>query len=214
MKFLNINEQLYEYICSKSVKESTELIDLRIETHKLSEGMMQISPVQGQFMAFLVKLIKAENILEIGTFTGYSSICMAQALGESGKLIALDISEEWTTIARKYWKLSGVENKIELKLGPALETLDTLQNKSFDFIFIDADKENYCNYYEKCMKLLSPGGILIFDNVLWGGSVIDIDKQDPSTVGIRALNNRLTEDSEINISMLPISDGITMIMKK
>lgn len=209
-----MTEPLYEYLCSKSVREDEVLMSLREETGKMAEGMMQISPVQGQFMAFLVKLIGATRILEIGTFTGYSSICLARALEKGGRLTTCDIHAGWTAMARKYWEKAGVEDTIDLRLGPALETLKSLTGSSFDFIFIDADKENYPAYYETCLPLLDSRGVMIFDNVLWGGSVLDPDSRDRSTRGIRLLNDRLCEDQDVMISMLPISDGITLVMKK
>src|SRR5437660_6229449 len=172
---------------------------------------MQISPEQCQFMALLLHLIDARRTIEVGVFTGYSSLSVALALPDDGKVIACDVSEEWTSIARRYWREAGVANKIDLRLRPALETLDRLladgRAGAFDFAFIDADKENYLNYYERCLRLVRPGGLIAIDNVLWHGDVIDPAKQDPDTRAIREFNERVSRDDRVWISMLPISDG-------
>lgn len=214
---LNVSDALYHYILSVSLRESKELKALREETANDPMAMMQISPEQGQFMALLLKLINAKNILEIGTFTGYSSLAMAQASSDDAKIIACDISEEWTSVARRYWQLAGVADKIELRLAPALDTLNALleqgRNNSFDFAFIDADKVNYQAYYEKCLALIRPGGLIAIDNVLWGGSVIDSTKADEDTVAIRLFNDGLRSDKRVDISMVPIADGLTLAIK-
>jgi predicted O-methyltransferase YrrM len=178
---------------------------------------MQISPEQGQFMALLVKLIGAKKTLEIGVFTGYSSLVVALALPADGKIVACDVSEEYTSVARRYWQRAGVEDKIDLHIAPALETLDKLltagEAETFDFAFIDADKGNYDNYYERCLELIRPGGLIAIDNVLWSGKVADTEIQDNQTNKIRALNRKLHEDSRITLSLVPIADGLTLAMK-
>jgi predicted O-methyltransferase YrrM len=179
---------------------------------------MQISAEQGQFMALLIHLLAARKTLEIGVFTGYSSLAVALALPDDGRVIACDISEEWTSIARGYWREAGVERKIDLRLGPALKTLDDLiaqgQGGRFDFAFIDADKGNYINYYERALVLVRPGGLIAVDNVLWDGKVIDPSVNDPDTRAIRAFNESLRNDDRVWISMLPIRDGLTLACKK
>jgi caffeoyl-CoA O-methyltransferase len=179
---------------------------------------MQIAPDQGQFMAFLIRLIGAKKALEVGVFTGYSSLCVALALPPEGKLIACDISEEYTAIARRYWQKAGVTDKIDLRIAPALETLDQLvtagQTNSFDFAFIDADKENYLNYYERALQLVRPGGLIAVDNVLWGGAVADPAVQDESTQAIRAFNQTLHRDERVDLSLVAIADGLTLAMKR
>ncbi|MEM9485643.1 MAG: class I SAM-dependent methyltransferase [Cyanobacteria bacterium P01_F01_bin.116] len=209
---------LYNYLLSVSLRESEILTQLRQETAQHPYGYMQISPDQGQFMALLVKLIGAKKILEIGTFTGYSALWIALALPADGTLITCDIREEARAFAEPYWRVAGVEERIDLRIAPALDTLDSLlkvgEANTFDFAFIDADKTNYHHYYEKCLELLRPEGLLAIDNVLWGGAVADPEKTDPDTVALRALNQTLHQDPRIELSMLPIADGLTLALKR
>jgi predicted O-methyltransferase YrrM len=215
---LELRGELWEYIRRVSVREPDALVRLREETAPLPMARMQISPEQGQFMGLLMKLLGARMTIEVGVFTGYSSLAVALALPEDGKVVACDVSEEWTSIARRYWREAGVAHKMDLRLRPALETLDALLADSragaFDFAFIDADKENYLNYYERCLRLVRAGGLIAIDNVLWHGDVIDPAKQDADTRAIRAFNERLSRDDRVWISMLPISDGLTLAVKK
>jgi predicted O-methyltransferase YrrM len=215
---LGLEPKLYQYFQSNSLREPTILLQLRQETAKHSMATMQISPEQGQFMALLVQLMSAKKTLDIGVFTGYSSLAVALALPPDGKVIACDLDEEYTAIARSFWQKAGVADKIELHLAPALETLDKLieqgQENSFDFAFIDADKSNYDNYYERSMKLVRPGGLIAIDNVLWGGKVADLDIQDNRTKAIRNLNQKLLRDERVTISLVPIGDGLTLALKK
>ena len=215
---IGLNDDLRNYLLSVSCRESKTLKDLRKETLILKEAQMQISPEQGSFLAFLVKVLKAKKTLDIGVFTGYSSLVAADALPDDGVVIACDTSEEWTNIARKYWKVAGVNNKIQLKLAPAIETLDKLiengGNGTFDFSFIDADKINYQNYLERSLILLKPGGVVAIDNVLWGGKVLDSQDNEPATRAIRIFNEKLKGDERVLISMIPIGDGLTLAFKK
>ncbi len=214
-----MTDPLYDYLLSVSVREPEVMRDLRAETATLAEGGMQIGPEQGQFMSSLVKLLGAKRTLEIGTFTGYSALTVALALPEDGRLVACDVSEEWTSIGRRYWERAGVAHKIDLRIGPGKETLakmvaDSSQHNSFDFAFIDADKSNYGAYFEHCMKLVRPGGLIAIDNVLWGGSVVDESDQTPDTVAIRELNAKLYQDQRIDLSLVPIGDGLTLARKR
>jgi predicted O-methyltransferase YrrM len=215
---LALSPALYEYLLSVSLRESDLQRRLREETGRLAERGMQISPEQGQFMALMVELTGVQRALEIGTFTGYSALAVAQALPATGRLIACDVSEEWTAIGRRYWREAGVADKIDLRLAPALETLQGLladgEADRFDMAFIDADKENYESYYEACLQLMRPGGLILIDNVLWDGSVIDPAKQDADTNAIRALNEKLREDERISLSMIPLADGLTLCRKR
>ena len=215
---LGLNDRLYEYLLSVSLREAEVLTKLRRETNQHSASIMQISPDQGQFMALLIKLLGATKTLDIGVFTGYSSLVVALALPEHGKVIACDRDPQATAIARRYWQEAGVAHKIELRLAPALETLDKLitegESGSFDFAFIDADKRNYSNYYERALTLLRPGGIVAIDNVLWFGSVADPQDTDKRTIAIREFNQKLHQDSRVDISMLAIADGLTLALKK
>lgn len=214
---LGLEQSLYDYLLSISLREPTILTQLRQETAQMPRSIMQISPEQGQFMALLIKLIGAKKTLEIGVFTGYSSLVVALALPADGKIVACDVSEEFTSIARRYWQEAGVADKIDLHIAPALETLDNLlttgETGTFDFAFIDADKGNYDNYYERCLELIRPGGLIAIDNVLWSGKVADTEIQDNQTNKIRALNRKLHEDSRITLSLVPIADGLTLAMK-
>jgi caffeoyl-CoA O-methyltransferase len=215
---LTLTTPLYEYLCAVSLREPKLLARLRQETLRDSGATMQISPEQGQFMGLLVELTGARNIIEIGTYTGYSSLCMALAMPEDGRLVCCDISEEWTRIARRYWTEAGVEDKIRLHLAPALETLRRLLEQgaaaTFDLAFIDADKEHYPEYYEACLQLLRPGGLLLADNTLWSGRVIDAADRNDSTEAIRRFNLMLHDDERISLSLLPIGDGLTLALKK
>ena len=225
-KFLDISDNsgqlqtlLYDYLLSVSLREPEILAQLRQETAQHPDGDMQIAPDQGQFMALLIKLMGAKKVLEIGTFTGYSALCMALALPPDGTITACDVSEEYTAIARRYWQAAGVADKITLHLAPAIDTLDTLlangQADTFDFTFIDADKVNYRHYYEKSLALLRPGGLIAIDNVLWGGDVADPDiTDDPDTIALRNLNQTLHQDERIDLSMLAIADGLTLALKR
>jgi predicted O-methyltransferase YrrM len=216
-KTLALDDRLYDYLLSVSLREPDVLARLREETLHRADAEMQIAPEQGQFMALLLKLIGARRSLEVGTFTGYSALVCALALPEDGQLIALDINEETTAIAQRYWAEAGVENKIELQLGPAEDSLRNLidggDQGSFDFMFIDADKTGYLTYYEMGLQLLRPGGVLAFDNVLWAGRVADPGAGDDDTQALRALNVQLHADPRVDISMVPIGDGLTLARK-
>ena len=209
---------LYNYLLSVSLRESQILTQLRQETAQQPMSGMQISPYQGQFMALLLRLMGAKNVLEIGTFTGYSALWMALALPPDGILVTCDVSEEDTAIARRYWQAASITHKIDLRLAPALDTLNELlatnQSGTLDFVFIDADKINYSHYYEKSLELLRPGGLIAIDNVLWGGDVADPDDTDDDTVALRSLNQFLHQDDRIELSLLPIADGLTLVLKR
>lgn len=212
------NEKLYDYTLATWLRDSDLKRRLREETRKLTAGGMQIGPDQGQLMALLVRALGVRRIVEIGTFTGYSALAMAEALPADGRLIACDVSKEWTDIGRRYWREAGVEEKIELRLGPAIDTLYQLigdgKAGTFDMAFIDADKANYERYYEACLLLVRKGGLILIDNVLWGGSVINEAKQDEDTVAIRALNAKLREDDRIELALIPTGDGVTAALKR
>ena len=212
------NEKLYDYTLATWLRDSDVKKRLREETRKLTAGGMQIGPDQGQLMALLVKAIRARRIVEVGTFTGYSALSMAEALPEDGRLVACDVSKEWTTIARRYWQEAGVAEKIDLRLGEAIDTLYQLigdgQGGTFDMAFIDADKQNYERYYEACLLLVRKGGLILIDNVLWGGSVIDPAKTDDDTTAIRNLNLKLRDDDRIDLGLIPTGDGLTAALKR
>lgn len=213
-----MSPELREYMLSVSLRETGLLKDLRTETGKMRNSNMQISPEQGQLLNFLVKLIGARRTLEVGVFTGYSSLWTAMALPDDGKLLACDVSREWTDIAWSYWRRAGVEHKVDLRLGPALQTLETLVEDgdvdAFDFAFIDADKENYGEYYELCLRLLRSGGLMALDNVFRHGRVIDREALDSGTTAIRELNRRIAVDDRVDVSILPVSDGLTLARKR
>ncbi len=213
-----LTEDLHRYLLEVSLREPALLARLREETARRGDAGMQISPEQGQFMALLIELTGAKRVLEIGTFTGYSALSMALALPPDGRIIACDVEPETTAVAQRYWAEAGVAEKIDLRLAPALDTLDGLlaagAAESFDFAFIDADKENYEAYYERCLALLRQGGLLAIDNVLWNGAVADPAARDSDTEAIRALNLRLREDPRISLSMVPISDGLSLARKR
>jgi caffeoyl-CoA O-methyltransferase len=215
---LLLTDPLYAYLLEVSLREPPLLAQLRAETEALPLSAMQIAPEQGQFMALLTELIGARHTLEVGTFTGYSALCVALALPAEGRIVACDVSEEFTKVARRYWTQAGVEDKIDLRLAPALDTLDSLleegKAEAFDFAFIDADKENYDGYYERSLQLVRTGGLIAIDNVLWSGSVIDPDKQDRDTQAIRDLNVKLRQDQRVGLSLLPIGDGLTLARKR
>jgi caffeoyl-CoA O-methyltransferase len=211
---LNLTDDLRDYLWQKGMKEHPVLEELREETAQLPESVMQICPEQGALMANLVRLMSAKKTLEIGTFTGYSALAVALALPEDGKIVACDISEEWTAIGKKKWEQAGVAEKIELRIGDALGTLEELiqdgQLGSFDFAFIDADKANYLDYYKMCLKLVRKGGVVAIDNVLWSGSVINSEINDVDTIAIRELNEFLAKDERVSLSMVPVGDGLTL----
>jgi predicted O-methyltransferase YrrM len=208
-----MSEPLLEYLQQVSLREPPVLKRLREETAKRADSNMQICPEQGQFMSLLIELCGARRAIEIGTYTGYSALCVAAVLPADGKLICCDVNEETTAIAQRYWAEAGLGERIELRLAPAKETLDQLiasAAASFDFGFIDADKANYDAYYECLLRLIRPGGLIVIDNVLWNGAVIDPDKNDADTKAIRLLNNKLLVDERVSLSMLPIGDGLTL----
>ncbi len=218
MQDLTIGEPLWEYMRRVALREPDVLRRLREETAQLPNSNLQISAEKGQFMALLMHLIGARRTIEIGVFTGYSALAVAQALPDDGRIIACDINEEWTAVARRYWREAGVDRKIDLRIGRALNTLDDLiasgQGNRFDFVFIDADKTNYANYYERALVLLRPGGLIAVDNVLWYGRVIDPSVDDPDTRAIRAFNEQLKADDRVWLSMLAVRDGVTLACKK
>lgn len=214
---LTLDDRLYDYILEVSLREPPVLARLREETAQMKEAMMQISPDQGQFMRLLIELTGARRALEVGTFTGYSALSIALALPPDGKVVACDVSEAFTAVGRRYWQEAGVADKIDLRLAPAVESLDALiadgAAGSFDFAFIDADKSNYATYYERALTLLRRGGLVAVDNVLWNGAVVDPTKNDEDTQAIRALNRLLKSDDRVNLSLVPIGDGLTLARK-
>ncbi|SMF96434.1 Predicted O-methyltransferase YrrM [Methylomagnum ishizawai] len=216
-KTVPVTDTLYAYLLANSLREPEVLRELREETARHPRGGMQIAPEQGQFMALLVALTGAKNLLEIGVFTGYSSIRLALALPAEGCITACDISEEYTQVARRYWERAGVADQIDFRLGSALETLDGLiaegRAGQYDLAFIDADKTNYDAYYERALELLRPGGLLLLDNVLWGGKVADPAVSDPDTLALRALNAKIHADPRVVPSLLPLADGLTLALK-
>ena len=216
-KTLALTDALHAYLVEHSVREPDILRRLREETAKDSMSMMQISPEQGQFMQLLVRLMRAENCLEVGVFTGYSSLAVALALPPGGHIIACDVSEKWTAIARRYWAEGGVQDKIDLRIAPALSTLDDLiasgRAGAFDFAFIDADKANYSGYYERALTLIRDGGLIAIDNTLWDGQVIDEKSKSADTQAIRQFNDQLQSDLRVHLSMLPVGDGLTLALK-
>ena len=215
--YIRMDEDLNAYLREVSVREPDVLRRLREETAEMEGALMQISPEQGQLMALLVDLLGARKALEVGTFTGYSALCVALALPADGQLVACDVSEEWTSVGRRYWEEAGVAGKIDLRIAPGLESLQALiaggAAGTFDIAFIDADKENYDPYYAHALELVRPGGMVLIDNVLWDGKVIDTDARDADTKAIRALNSKLHGDKRITLSMIPIGDGLTLARK-
>lgn len=218
MKHLPMTPTLYEYMLDKSLREHPVLKSLREDTATMELANMQVAPEQAQFMQFLLRMLQAKNVLEIGTFTGYSALAMSLALPDEGRLITCDINEEWTKNAPVYWQQAQQDHKIKLRLAPALETLYSLLNegwdKQFDFIFIDADKTNYMNYYELSLKLIKPHGIIAIDNVFWDGKVVDTDEPGPQTREIKKLNDYIKQDERVDVSLLPIADGLFLIRLK
>jgi caffeoyl-CoA O-methyltransferase len=209
-----LDERMYQYLLDFGTREESLLKQLREETSRDPMARMQISPEQGQFMKMLVWLLNPKSILEIGTFTGYSSLCMALASQEDCKIVTCDMDETWTKTANRYWSEAGVDDKVELKLGDAMDSiralLESTGGESFDLIFLDADKENYPNYYPRLKQLLKPGGLMLIDNVFWSGKVADPTDTSEPTAGVRELNRLLLEDAEMDISMIPLSDGLTL----
>lgn len=211
---IGISDELAAYVIRVGTREPDVLARLRQETAAIPEHGMQIAPEEGAFLAMLVELIGARRCIEIGTFTGYSSTAVALALPEDGQLLCCDVSEEWTALARKYWDEAGVAGKIDLRVAPAAETLDRLladgEQASYDFAFVDADKTGYDGYYERLLQLVRPGGLIAFDNTLWGGRVLDQDAEDEGTRAIQALNTKLAADERITLCLLPVADGVTL----
>jgi predicted O-methyltransferase YrrM len=210
-------EKIARYIHEHAVREPEILRELRAATASVPYSGMQIGADQGQLMALLVKLMGAKRCLEIGTYTGYSALAVALALPKDGKIICCDISEEWTNVGKPFWKKAGVEKKIELRIAPALRTLDGLlktQKGKFDFAFIDADKGNYLNYYERCLQLVRRGGLIAVDNVLWSGEVANDKAKDELTVALRKFNDKLHQDERVDLAMLSIGDGVTLALKR
>jgi len=217
-KSIGLDGPLYEYMLSASLREHPALARLRAETAALPEANMQIAPEQGQFIALLVKLAGATRCIEVGVFTGYSSLAVALAMPPTGRIVACDISEAYTLVARRFWEEAGVAGRIDLRIAPALETLQALLAEggagSYDFGFIDADKGGYPEYYERLLALLRPGGLIAIDNTLWDGDVADPGNQAADTVAIRAFNEKLRDDQRVDLSLVPIGDGLTLARKR
>eukprot|EP00299_Pterocystis_sp_00344_P010921 c5004_g1_i1.p1 GENE.c5004_g1_i1~~c5004_g1_i1.p1 ORF type:complete len:227 (-),score=41.56 c5004_g1_i1:34-714(-) len=213
----SVSPQLFQYLLDHSVRDTPVLHKCRAETQQMTESRMQISPDEGQFLMFLAKAIGAKRAIEVGVFTGYSSLCVASALPEDGLLVALDVSEEFTNKAKTYWEEAKVAHKIDLRLGPAIESLTQMINNgesgTYDLAFLDADKANYDLYFELCLQLIRPGGVITIDNVLWSGKVLNPEIQDADTVAIRNLNEKLHKDERITLSMLAMGDGVTLCFK-
>lgn len=215
---LTMTDRLHAYLVHEVGREAPVLAELRRETEPMAMGGMQISPEHGQFAAFLIETLGVRRYLEIGTFTGYSALVAALAMPADGRALCLDRSEEWTAIARRHWKKAGVADKIELRLGPGMDSLDALLAEgragSIDLAFIDADKVNYDGYYERCLKLVRPGGLILLDNMLWSGAVADPSATDVDTMALKALNRKIRDDQRVTCSMVPIGDGVMLCRRR
>jgi predicted O-methyltransferase YrrM len=211
---INLTDEVVAYVHRFGVREHPVLAALRERTAPMPQSNMQIGPDQGAFMAMLVRLLDARRILEIGTFTGYSSTAMALALPADGRITCCDVSREWTDIARQAWMDAGVAHKVELRLAPATETLAALDDASFDLAFIDADKPNYDDYYEGCLRVVRPGGLILIDNVLWSGDVADPSVDNDNVRAIRALNEKIAADDRVDHVLVPLADGLTMARRR
>ena len=215
---LPLDDRLQRYVAAHGVRETTLQRELRRITQRMPRASMQIGAVQGALLQVLVRATGARRCLEIGTFTGYSALAVALALPRDGRIVCCDVSEEWTAIARRYWRKAGVAGKIDLRIAPALETLDALlragKGGNFDFAFIDADKANYANYYERCLKLVRRGGLIAVDNTLWGGSVVDRRDRTVDTRAIRAFNRKLIRDRRVDIALVPVGDGLSLAVRR
>ena len=213
-----LDDRLYEYFLEVSLRDDDIHRRLREETGRLENAQMQISPEQGQFMTLLVGAMNAKLALELGTFTGYSALCIAEGLTEDGRLIACDIDEEWPSFGKRYWVEAGIDDKVEFRAGPAAETMAHLITEGmegdFDFIFIDADKGGLEEYYEKALRLVRPGGVIAVDNTLWHGKVVDPKAHDEDTESIRDFNATVVDDQRVTMSLVPIGDGLTLFRKK
>jgi predicted O-methyltransferase YrrM len=212
-----VDRAIQEYIIASVVREDPLLRELREETAQRPNARMAIGPEQGQLMALLARMTGARRYLEIGVFTGYSSLAMALALPADGCVVACDVSEEFTAVARRYWAAAGVADKIDLRIAPALETLARLRNERvapFDIAFIDADKENVDAYYERSLEMVRPGGLILVDNVLWGGSVVDESDDDPDTRALRAISRKVGRDERVDATLLPVCDGLLIARKR
>ena len=215
---IGLDEALYQYLLAHSLNEHPLLAELRAETAEMSEANMQIAPEQGQFMAMLARMLGARRYLEVGTFTGYSALAVTMAMPEQSQTVCLDVSREWTDIAQRYWIRAGLADRIDLHLRPAAETLMQLIKEGwsgdFDLAFIDADKSGYIDYYEHCLRLVRPGGVILIDNTLWDGEVADPANQQPETQAIRAFNRHAHQDERVDLSLIPLGDGLTMARKR
>jgi len=215
-KFVSLTPELYAYVVQHGARRDEVLERLATETEGLGDiAIMQIAPEQGAFMTLLVRAMGARRALELGTFTGYSAICVARGLADGGELVTCDLNGEWTQVARRYFGEAGVADRVDLRLGPALDTLRGLSgDEPFDFAFIDADKREYPEYYEECLRLLRPGGLMMLDNVLRGGEVVDGANDDPRTLATREVNQRAIADERVDVAMLGVADGITLALKR
>jgi O-methyltransferase len=215
---IDMTPALLDYVRDVSLREDTVLRELRDGTAAMPDGIMQILPEEAQFLALLIRLTGTRDILEIGTFTGYSTLAMARALPPGGKVVTCDVSEDWTTMARRAWQRADMTDRIDLRLGDATATLETLLTErgpaSFDLVFIDADKAHYPHYYEQSLALTRPGGLIVLDNTLWSGRVVDPTAQDADTQGVRTVNDTLLKDERVDVSMLPMADGVTLARKR
>jgi caffeoyl-CoA O-methyltransferase len=213
-----ITDKLYDYVLSVGVREPDLFRELREETSQLPDAEWQIAPEQGPLLAVLVRLMWARKGIEVGTFTGYSALWVASALADDGTLVCCEVNETFAAVARKYWEKAGFADRIDLRMGPATATLDalaaTLDVGTFDYAFIDADKANYDAYYERCLQLVRPGGLIAIDNTLWDGKVADPDVNDADTVAIRELNAKIHADTRVEVSLLPFADGLTLCVRR
>jgi predicted O-methyltransferase YrrM len=217
-KSIGLPDDVYDYVLAHGVREPAILARLREETAAHPMAQMQIEPLQGAIFRLLVELLDARSYVEVGTFTGYSSLAVALAMPADGRLVCCDVSEEYTNVARRYWAEAGVADRVDLRIGPGIQTLDGLlaegRENTFDLAFIDADKKSYPEYYERCLRLVRPGGVVALDNVLWGGEIADMTKQDRDTLALRAVNELVRDDERVTEVLLPVADGMTLARKR